>query len=125
MLPHSRWTLAAIAALIVLLAVGTYVFWHYIVLAVIGWGAYRFAFHKLVGLPRRGRRRGSRLETARKWLETGASLAIARNTKGLAPRPERIAPTPTPVYRVPSSQIAADDPRWESDKRWPFRGGSE
>ncbi len=119
--PHTRWTLLALALLIVLLAVGIAIFWHVILLALTGWIFGRIAWRKLVGTSPR-RRRGARSDSIRNWIEAGASAAIAWNTRGMRAKPEKIAPRPTPVYRVPSSQVAANDPRWESDDRWPFRG---
>ena len=115
----SHLIMAAIAILILCLAGITYVYWHLIMLAFFGVFAWRLALRRLLGSSPRGKR-GHAVSALRKWADTAALALIAWRVG--PSKQAKVETRPQPVYRARSRQIAADDPRWESDPHWPFRG---
>src|SRR5438105_1636001 len=88
---HQRFVVFLLGVAMLVLAV--FLFWRYIMLALVGVTAWRVALARL--LPRR--RRGRAVSALHKWADTAALAAIAWRV-GPAKR-ERMRSTPTPVYK--------------------------
>lgn len=106
---------AALAVAVILI-----VFWHYILDVIVLGIVWRMCWHALVPRSHRSRRaRGHVIAETRKWIDTGALVAIARWVRPAKREP--VVTQPQPVYGYGRGQVASDAAEWD-DPGFPFNG---
>jgi hypothetical protein len=104
---HLHWKRLVILGALAFAVVLVVLFWRELLLIGVAWLGGRRLYG---GKRRRRQRRPGVLESARRWIDTAALVAIARNAR--PPKRVEIRRRPEPVYRLPgrSSQLGPDEP---------------